>query len=71
MAGKSAGGHARDARTGQYVPKAEAVRRPSTTVMEHGSNNSSGTHHRDARTGEFVTEAYARSHPSTTVTERG
>lgn len=37
MAGKGKGGpitKVRDARTGQYVPKKEAERRPATTVTE-------------------------------------
>jgi hypothetical protein len=71
MAGKSAGGHARSARTGQYVTPVAAARNPRTTVTESGANNSSGTHSRSAISGRFVTPATARRHPDTTITEKG
>ena len=68
---KSRGGHARSAKTGRYISKAAAARRPRTSVVEHGSNKSTGTRHRSAVTGRYVTESTAKRHPSTTVTENG
>jgi hypothetical protein len=35
MSGKKPTGRVRDTRTGEYVPKGEATRRPDTTVTEH------------------------------------
>ena len=64
-------GHARSAKTGQYVTKATAARNPRTTVVKQAGNKGSGTHSRSAITGHFVTPATARRHPGTTVTEKG
>jgi hypothetical protein len=71
VAKSTGGGHARSAKTGQYVPMSKAKAAPHSVVVEHGPNNSSGTHHRDAFTGEFVSAAEAARRPSTTITEKG
>lgn len=68
---KSRGGRARSAKTGRYISRAAAVRRPRTSVIERGSNRGSGVRHRSAVTGRYVTEATAKRHPGTTVTENG
>jgi hypothetical protein len=39
---KKTGGKVRDAKTGQYVPKGEAKKRPGNTVTEHDKKKGKG-----------------------------
>ena len=69
--GRSSSRAYRSARTGRYISKAAATRRPRTSVVESGSSKGSGKAYRSAISGRYVTKGIAQRHPSTTVTENG
>lgn len=65
----------RDARTGEFIPVAEARARPSTTTVERipkpGQGDISSTPlGRDAGTGQFIPVTVAERRPSTAIVER-
>lgn len=63
----------RDAAKGHYMSVAEALMRPSTTIIEERKRTSTpakGYIGRDAIDGQYVSVAEALMRPSTTVIER-
>jgi hypothetical protein len=62
----------RDARTGEFIPVREAIRRPATTTIEtvRPGGGGAGRIGRDARTGEFIPVRDALRRPATTTIER-
>ena len=56
-------GHARSAKTGQYVSKATAARHPRTTVTESASGKGGGKAYRSAITGHYVFLGTRVDHP--------
>lgn len=65
---KGKGSNYRSAKTGQFVTRQQAQRRPATT-LEEARGGGSTDRYRSAKTGQFVTEREAKLHPSTTVKE--
>ena len=63
-----AGKNYRDAKNGQFVTKATATRRPTTTLAENRDGGQTGRE-RDTKSGRFVPDGTARHRPSTTVRE--
>lgn len=62
----------RNAGNGQFVSKATAARRPSTTTIERvgsGTGNNR-TVNRSASTGKFVTEGTAKRNPGGTIQQQ-
>lgn len=59
----------RSAKSGQFVSKKTAEKRPATTLSEARDGGKTGRS-RSTKSGQFVTDSYAKTHPSTTVTEK-
>ena len=59
----------RSARTGRFVKRSTARRRPRTTSTERVGRGTSNTRavHRSTVTGRFVTQATAARHKGTTI----
>ncbi len=62
----------RSAKTGRYISRSAAARRPRQSVNESsGKSGSSGrTIHRSAGTGRFVNKAAVKRWPNHTLTEK-
>lgn len=58
----------RDSKTGEFITKKTADRRPATTVSEKVGGGKTGRE-RDTKSGRFVPDGTAKRRPSTTVKE--